>query len=119
MIRIHIGFTNPEDQQFVDDLRTHEMTLPNMKKISLNNILQEDDDARDFFDYCFPNKLELFTLDRDFINNFKINYILPDLFKALKKVSREIFIRGYQMDAPNFASLIKASSQCEKVKLFD
>mmetsp|Transcript_31857 Transcript_31857/g.28208 ORF Transcript_31857/g.28208 Transcript_31857/m.28208 type:complete len:186 (+) Transcript_31857:714-1271(+) len=90
-----------------------------MKKISLSHISEMIESVKAFFSYNFPEKVELFTIDRNEINSNNLGDLFPELAKALKSVSREIFIRGYKMTSSDLEILLKNARNCKKVKLFD
>ncbi|CAI2358736.1 unnamed protein product [Moneuplotes crassus] len=120
-----LAYTNCEYKQndkpviLCKELIKNKARLPDMKKLSLTNIHIDPDLTNSFLEHCFPDKLELLTIDRNEISSCPMEAFMPPLVKALKNVTREIFIRGFELSTQDFVDVVQSSGQCRKLKLFD
>jgi hypothetical protein len=99
---------------FLNKMRNNKIKIPDIKRILFNALPKENKCIRDFMTHCFPDNLELFTLNGSG-NRISIDYYSPALRQALPKVTREIYISTSALSKECFETVVKSSAKCERL----
>ena len=89
--------------------------LPDIKRIYLDYLKNNDESTKNFFLKSFPNNLKLLCLNYYNSERIYMKYYHVPLIKCLGKVSKEIYLENFYMDQDEFSSIIRASKYCDKV----
>ena len=89
-----------------------------MKKLLIYKNSIDSSLLNDFFEFSFPKKLKLFCLNREQNSNPNLAFNMPYFATAMECVTDEIFISFQIITYKNFEKIMKASSQCGRLKFY-
>ena len=101
------------------DLFTSKLRLPNIKRIKIDKVVDQSKDLNNFLDACIPLKLDLLLVNFNPSNNkgIKMSYYLDSLWKAIKGVSKEVYLYCFELIAEELQEVIKSAYNWERLAI--
>ncbi|CAI2387428.1 unnamed protein product [Moneuplotes crassus] len=106
--KLELKMIYQNDRNFLAQLVTHKIKLPNIKRIKIDQNKKEDYSVKSFFKYCFPDQVELFCYNWDHsnCNQTKLSFYFDEFKQVLPRVTREVFINNLYIEKKDFESII-------------
>jgi hypothetical protein len=104
------------NKSFLNAMSAEKVRLPEIKRIKIDKLTNDNSLLNDFFAHCVPNSVELFNLNRSYHNDLiKTEYYLDSLCRALKGVSKQAYIENLDVSKKALEEIVKASCGCEQL----
>ena len=104
-------------KSLLTDLCSSKLRLPNIRRIGINFISDGNKELTSFFQNWFPSKLGLLSVN--YLSNtdtgIKMDYYIDFISKAIKSVSKEIYLGCFEINEPELEQIIKSSSDWERL----
>ena len=105
---------------FLDDLATSKVLIPQIKRIWISCLKDSDSKLNLFLSNWVPQNLPYLWINYPCIDSrktTKMSFYSNSLTSCLKKVTKEIFLRLFEMDESDLEAVIKASCNSERLVL--
>ena len=112
---------NAKSKSFLDDLVTSKAQIPQLKKIAISNLNGCDSNLNLFLSNWVPQNLTYLSINNPYINwskPTKMSFYSHSLATSLKKVTKEIYLKLFEIDESDLESVVKASCNSERLVLF-
>ena len=97
------------------DLNSHVFKLPEIKRIYLQYIPENNSELLQFLEKSSPDRLRILTFGWNSTARVKIDFYLDGLKKALKGVSKEVLANYWIYSKDSLEKMVKASANCERL----
>lgn len=115
---LKLNMNEEKSREFMERLYNCKIRLPPMTKIEIMHPTSFDRVLRDFLQYCFPMKCEIFTFNMQYSGQPKMNDFRKALADCLPRVSREIFFYYITAEQREFEEILSSSCQCERLIIY-
>ena len=108
-----------KQKSLLTDLGSSKLRLPNIRRISINNISDGNKELNSFFQNWVPFKIDLLLLNYgcNTSTGIKMGFYIDSISKAIKSVSKEIYLRCFEIKEPELEQIIKSASDWERLIL--
>ena len=106
-----------KQKSLLSDLCSSKLRLPNIRRIEIGNISDGNKELNSFFKNWVPSKLDLLWVN-DFSNTgtgIKMDFYIDSILKAIKSVSKEIYLRCFEIKEFELEQIIKSASNWERL----
>ena len=109
--------SDSKQKAFFKKLESAKFRIPNIRRIRIDNITDDDTDLNSFLSNWVPDRFELFWLNNNHMNetSVKADFYMNTLCKTLKWVSKEVFIQCLKLTTSDLEQVFKASSNSERL----
>ena len=117
---LEFAMNDAKSKSFLDDLATSKALIPQLKRIKIFRLNGSDSNLNLFLSNWVPQNLIYLSINHpynDWNKPTKINFYLSSLTTCLKKVTKEIFLKLFEMDETDLESVVKASCNSERLVL--
>ena len=107
------------DKSLLADLCSSKLKLPNIRKISINNISDGNKELNSFFKNWVPSKLDLLSVNytRNSPTGIKMDFYIDSISKAIQSVEQEIYLEWFEIKELELEQIIKSASNWERLIL--
>ena len=111
---------NAKHKSLLTDFGSSKLRLPNIRKIRIDNISDGNKELNSFFQNWVPSKLDLFSFNYYSYTRtgIKMDFYIDPISKAMKSVSKEIYLTCFEIKETELEQIIKSSSDWERVILY-
>ena len=108
-----------KQKSLLTDLVSSKLKLPNIRKIRIDRISDGNKELNSFFQNWVPSKLDLLLLNylRNTSTGIKMGFYIDSIPKAMKSVSKEIYLECFEIKEAELEQIIKSSSNWERLIL--
>ena len=108
-----------KQRSLLTDLISSKIRLPNIKKIKIDYVSEENKELNSFFKNWVPSKLDFLWVNHISSSNtgIKIGFYIDSISKAIKSVSKEIYLECFEMKESELEQIIKSASNWERLIL--
>ena len=106
-------------KSLLTDLCSSKLRLPNIRKIQIDCISDGDKELNSFFQNWAPLKIDLLLVN-DLWNTstgIKMGFYIDSISKAIKSVSKEIYLNCFEIKEPELEQIIKSAFDWERLIL--
>ena len=98
-------------------LNSSKIRLPNIRRISIAYISDKNKELNSFFQNWVPSKLDFLWINYPFntTTGTKMDFYIDSISKAIKSVSKEIYLRCFEIKEPELEQIIKSASNWERL----
>ena len=117
---LEFKLNDAKSKSFLDDLVTSKALIPQLKRIAITHLKDNDFNLNLFLSNWVPLNLIFLSINWYYINYTKptkISFYLNSLTTCLKKVTKEIFLMLFEIDESDLESVVKASCNSERLVL--
>ena len=117
---LEFRLNDAKSKSFLDDLATSKAQIPQLKRIWISYLNGSDSNLNLFLSNWVPQNLAFLSINYPFIDwrkPTKMSFYSHSLTTCLKKVTKEIFIKLFEMDESDLESVVKASCNSERLVL--
>ena len=106
-------------KSLLTDLCSSKLRLPNIRKIQIDYISDGNKKFTSFFKNWVPSKLDLLWVNYSYntYTGIKMDFYIDSIPKAMKSVSKEIYLKCFEIKEPELEKIIKSSSDWERLIL--
>ena len=108
-----------KQKALLDDIKTSNLKLPDIKRIRIDNVSDSDADLSYFLSNCTPNQFKFLCINHstsaDTLIKSKID--INSLSKAANAVTKEIFIRLYEFSAADLQQFFRAACNAKRIMI--
>ena len=106
-------------KSLLTDLGSSKLRLPNIRRIRIDRISDGDKELNSFFQNWVPSKLDLLWVNHNYNTDtgIKMDFYIDSIPKAIKSVSKEIYLRCFEIKETELEQIIKSSSDWERLML--
>ena len=110
---------NAKQKSLLTDLISSKLRLPNIRKIQIDKIPNGNKELNSFLQNWVPSKIELLSVNywRNTNTGIKMNFYIDSISKAMKSVSKEIYLQCFEIKELELEQIIKSSSNWERLML--
>ena len=104
-------------KSLLTDLGSSKLKLPNIRKIQIDNISDGNKELNSFFQNWVPSKIDLLSVNYYWYTStgIKMDFFIDSISKAIKSVSKEIYLSCFVMKEVELEQIIKSSSNWERL----
>ena len=108
-----------KQKSLLTDLGSSKLRLPNIRKIRIDFISDGDKELNSFFQNWVPSKIDLLLLNynSNTKTGIKMDFYIDSISKAIKSVSKEIYLRCFEIKESELEQIIKSASDWERLIL--
>lgn len=108
--KLELDLTEYKHQNFMKELTENKIALPKIKRVQLKKLKDHDKSILSgFFSNCIAEELPLLAVNYNgYLHD--ISLILDSLVKCLPKVTKEVFIERYNLEASHIERIVQISS---------
>mmetsp|Transcript_18524 Transcript_18524/g.18226 ORF Transcript_18524/g.18226 Transcript_18524/m.18226 type:complete len:143 (+) Transcript_18524:779-1207(+) len=91
--KLVLKMTKQKDKAFITELVKYRVKLPNIKRIYIDMDKKEDATVKEFYQHCFPDKVELFSYNwarPSSCEHTEISYYYDEIKEVIPRVMREV-----------------------------
>ena len=118
---LEFAMNDAKSKSFLDDLATFKALIPQIKRIAISHLNSSDSNLNLFLSKWVPQNLTYLSINYPAIDYgrypTKMSFYLSSLTTCLKKVTKEIFLRLFEMDESDLEAVTKASCNSERLVL--
>ena len=117
---LEFAMNDAKSKSFLDDLATSKVLIPQIKRIAITQLNGSDSNLNLFLSNWIPQNLTFLWINYpvvDWNKPTKMNFYSSSLTTSLKKVTKEIFLRLFEMDESDLETVVKASCNSERLVL--
>ena len=114
------AMNDAKSKSFLEDLATSKALIPQIKRIEISHLNDSDSNLNLFLSNWIPLNLTYIIINFPFIageKTTKMSFYLNSLATCLKKVTKEIYLRRFDMDESDLETVVKASCNWERLVL--
>ena len=110
---------NAKHKSFIKELNSSKLRLPDIRKIQIDIISDGDKELNLFFRNWIPSKLDLLWVNYDpnILTGIKMDFYIDSISKAIRSVSKEIYLQCFEIKEPELEQIIKSASDWERLIL--
>ena len=110
---------NTKQKSLLTDLGSSKLRLPNIRKIQIDYISDGNKELNSFLQNWVPSKIDLLSVNynRNTDTGIKMDFYIDSISKAIKSVSKEIYIQCFEIKEAELEQIIKSSSNWERLIL--
>ncbi|CAI2359320.1 unnamed protein product [Moneuplotes crassus] len=115
--KIVLSMNQQKAKDFLTELTSHKIKLPNIKRIKLDQDKKEDPVVKEFFKHCFPDQVELFSYNWNLASDAcqtKLSYYFEEVQHIIPRVTREVVLYYFDLTKQEFEYII---SNCKAPRL--
>ena len=112
---------NAKSKSFLGDLSTSKALIPRIKRIAINRLNDNDSNLNLFLSNWVPQNLTYLAVNYSFIDwrkPTKMSFYSSSLTTCLKKVTKEIYLRLFEISESDLEAVVKASCNSERLVLY-
>ena len=111
---------NAKHKSLLTDLVSSKLKLPNIRKIRIDRIPEENKELNSFFQNWVPSKLDLLSVNynRNTDTGIKMDFYIDSISNAIKSVLKEIYLTCFKINEPELEQIIKSASNWERLILY-
>ena len=104
-------------KSLLNDLNSSKLKLPNIRKLEIGKITDENKELNSFFQHWAPSKLDLLWVNypSKTPTGIKMDFYIDSISKAIKSVSREIYLKCFEMEESELEQIIKSAYNWERL----
>ena len=108
-----------KQKSLLTDLGSSKLKLPDIRKIDINCISDGNKELNSFFQNWVPSKIDLLSVNYpcNTSTEIKMDFYIDSISKAIKSVSKEIYLVCFEIKEPDLEQIIKSSSNWERLIL--
>ena len=108
-----------KQKSLLTDLGTSKIRLPNIRRIQIDFISDGNEELNSFFQYWVPSKIHLLSVNYHLKTRtgIKMDFYIDSISKAIKSVSKEIYLKCFEIKEPELEQIIKSASNWERLIL--
>ena len=117
---LEFKLNDAKSKSFLDDLAKSKALIPQLKRIWISHLNGNDSNLNLFLSNWVPQNLAYLSIGYPCIDGTKttkMSFYLNPLSTCLKKVTKEIFLRRFEMDESDLEAVVKASCNSERLVL--
>ena len=117
---LEFAMNDKKSKSFLDDLAKSKALIPQIKRIWITHLKDSDSNLNLFLSNWVPQNLTYLWINYpyiDFHKPTKMSFYLNSLATSLKKVTKEIYLKLFDMDESDLETVIKASCNSERLVL--
>ena len=109
-----------KQKSLLADLVSSKLRLPNIRKIKIGCISDGNKELNSFFQNWVPSKLDLFAINYPYstYTGIKMEFYVNSILKAMKSVSKEIYLSCFEIKEEELEQIIKSSSSWERLIIY-
>ena len=109
--------TDAKQKALLNDIKTSDLKLPDIKRIKIDSVSDSDADLSCFLSNCTPNQLKYLCINDSTTAKTLINSKIDinSLSKAVAAVTKEIYIRLYEFSAADLQQFVRAACNTERI----
>ena len=118
---LEFDLDDAKSKSFLDELATSKALIPQIKRIWISRLNGSDSNLNLFLSNWIPQNLTYLWINHPYIfwhKTTKMSYYLNSLTTSLKKVTKEIFLKLFEMDESDLEAVVKASCNSERLVLY-
>ena len=117
---LEFKLNSAKSKSFLDDLAKSKAQIPQLKRIAITHLKDSDSNLNLFLSNWVPQNLTYLSINYPFIDYtpIKMSFYSHSLTTSLKKVTKEIFIKLFEMDESDLEAVVKASCNSERLVLY-
>ena len=106
-----------KQKSLLTDLGSSKLRLPNIRRIQIDKIPDGNKELNSFFQNWVPSKLDLFSVNHAYKTDtgIKMDFYIDSISKAIKSVSKEIYLECFEIKEAELEQIIKSSSNWERL----
>ena len=114
---LFINMNDAKWKSLLTDLNFSKLRLPNIRKIKIDYISDGDKELDSFFKNWVPSKLGLLWVNHYSNTNtgVKMGFYINSIQKAIKSVSKEIYLKCFKINEWELEQIIKSASNWERL----
>ena len=108
-----------KQKSLLTDLGSSKLRLPNIRKIRIDYISDGNKELNSFLQNWVPSKIDLLWVNypSNTPTGIKMGFYIDSMSKAIKSVSKEIYLRCFEIKEPELEQIIKSASNWERLIL--
>ena len=108
-----------KQKSLLTDLVSSKLILPNIRRIQINFISDGNKKLNSFFQNWVPSKLDLLWVNYSSNTDtwIKMDFYIDSIPKAIKSVSKEIYLECFEIKEPELEQIIRSASNWERLIL--
>ena len=108
-----------KQKSLLSDLSSSKLRLPNIRKIRIDYISDANKELNLFFQNWVPSKIDLLSVNYKSNNQkgIKMSFYIDSISKAMRSVSKEIYLTCFEIKEPELEQIIKSASDWERLIL--
>ena len=109
-----------KEKSLLTDLCSSKLRLPNIRKIEIDYISDDNKELNSFFQNWVPPKLSLLWVNYPFntATGIKMGFYIDSISKAIRSVSKEIYLWCFEIKEFELEQIVKFASNWERL-IFD
>ena len=106
-----------KQKSLLTDLGSSKLRLPNIRKIRIDYISDGDKELNSFLQNWVPSKIDLLWVNypSNTPTGIKMGFYIDSISKAIKSVSKEIYLECFEIKEAELEQIIKSSSNWERL----
>ena len=106
-----------EDKSLLTDFCSSKLKLPNIRGIKFDYISNENKELNSFFQNWIPSKIHLLSVNYNYSTEtgIKMEFYVNSISKAMKSVSKEIYLGCFEIKEAELEQIIKSASNWERL----
>ena len=108
---------NAKHKYLLKDLASSKLKLPDIRRIEIDYISDGNKELNSFFQNWVPSKIELLSVNytKNTATGIKMDFYIDSISKAIKSVSKEIYLNCFEIKEPELEQIIKSASDWERL----
>ena len=106
-----------KQKSLLTDLGSSKLRLPNIRRIQIDKIPDGNKELNSFFQNWVPSKLDLLWVNYNYNTStgIKMGFYIDSISKAIKSVSKEIYLVCFEIKESELEQIIKSASNWERL----
>ncbi|CAI2359083.1 unnamed protein product [Moneuplotes crassus] len=107
--KLVLKMTQQKDKAFLTELVKYRVKLPNIKRIYIDMDKKEDATVKEFYQHCFPDKVELFSYNwgrPSSCEHTEMSYYYDEIKEVIPRVMREVCLTDFDLTKQEFEFII-------------
>ena len=112
-----MSFNDSKQKSLLADLGSSKLRFPNIKRIKIDSIIEGSKELNLFFQNWVSSKIDFLSVNylRNFDTGIKMGFYIDSISKAMKSVSKEIYLECFEIKEYDLEQIIKSASDWEKL----
>jgi hypothetical protein len=115
---LELNLQTPSNKNFLNAISSSKIQLPDIKRLKIDKLADNDDTLDDFLTHCIPSSLELLCINNSHIDAnkpIKADFYSHSLAHALQPVTEEIYFETMIFGKEAFETVVKASCNSQRL----
>ena len=110
---------NVEHKSLLTDIYSSKLRIPNFRGIIIDFISDGNKELNSFLQNWVPSKIDLLSVNcyKNTPTGIKMGFYIDSISKAIKSVSKEIYLDCFEIKEPELEQIIKSASNWENLIL--